>query len=95
MGRRTRIDAGAVGYRAQLPTPELPGAEALARLAMPVFVGLGAGSAVTDTAAAARRARTLPGATVRVWPDGTHSLPMQYPDALCAELAALIARQPG
>ena len=32
--------------------------------------------------AAAERARALPNATVRVWPDGTHSLPMEHPDEL-------------
>lgn len=89
------IDAGAAGYRAALPTPAQPDDAALARLTMPVFVGLGARSAVTDTDAAAARARTLPTATVRVWPDGTHSLPMQYPDELHEELTALLARRPG
>ncbi|NMD58065.1 MULTISPECIES: alpha/beta fold hydrolase [Tsukamurella] len=89
------IDAGAAGYRAALPTPAQPDAAALARLTMPVFVGLGGRSAVTDTAAAAARARALPDATVRVWPEGTHSLPMQYPDELHAELTALLARRPG
>ncbi|CAM3264547.1 alpha/beta fold hydrolase [Tsukamurella hominis] len=89
------IDAAAAGYRAALPTPVRPDDAALARLTMPVFVGLGGRSAVTDTAAAADRARALPNATVRVWPDGTHSLPMQYPDELLAELSALMARRPG
>ncbi|TWS22675.1 alpha/beta hydrolase [Tsukamurella sputi] len=89
------IDAGAAGYRAALPTPVQPDDAALARLTMPVFVGLGGRSAVTDTEAAAARARTLPNATVRVWPDGTHSLPMQYPDALHEDLEALLARRPG
>lgn len=89
------IDAGAAGYRAALPTPAQPDDAALARLTMPVFVGLGGRSAVTDTAAAAERARALPNATVRVWPDGTHSLPMEHPDELLAELSALIARRPG
>lgn len=84
------IDAGAAGYRAALPTPVRPDGAALARLTMPVFVGLGGRSAVTDTDAAAARARTLPNATVRVWPGGTHSLPMEYPDELLAELSDLI-----
>lgn len=76
------IDAAASGFRAKLPTPaRLSGAE-LAKLTMPVFVGLGARSAVTDAEAAARAARTLPNGTVQIWPDGTHSLPMQYPDEL-------------
>lgn len=88
------IDAGAAGYRAALPTPVQPDDAALAQLTMPVFVGLGGRSAVTDTAAAAERARTLPNATVRVWPDGTHSLPMEHPDELLAELSALMARRP-
>lgn len=88
------IDAAAAGFRAALPTPEQPDDAALARLTMPVFVGLGGRSAVTDTAAAAERARTLPNVTVRVWPDGTHSLPMQYPDEVLAELSAVQARRP-
>ena len=86
------IDAGAAGYRAALPTPvQLDNAD-LARLTMPTFVGLGARSAVTDTEAAARAARTLPNATVRLWPEGTHSLPMQYPDDLQAAWETLVAR---
>lgn len=92
----TMIDAGAAGYRAALPTPVQLDDAALARLSMPTFVGLGAQSAVTDTEAAARTARTLPNATVRVWPRGTHSLPMQYPDELQALWEALVdsERQP-
>ena len=86
------IDAGAAGYRAALPTPVQLDDAALARLTMPTFVGLGARSAVTDTEAAARAASTLPNATVRVWPGGTHSLPMQYPDDLHAEWQTLVAR---
>ena len=86
------IDAGAGGYRAALPTPARLDDAALARLTMPTFVGLGARSAVTDTEAAAQMARTLPNATVRVWPEGTHSLPMQYPDDLRAAWERLAAR---
>ncbi|MBS3695706.1 alpha/beta fold hydrolase [Rhodococcus qingshengii] len=87
------IDAGAAGYRAALPTPVQFDDAALARLSMPTFVGLGAQSAVTDAEAAARTARTLPNATVRVWPGGTHSLPMQYPDELHAMWEALVVRE--
>lgn len=85
------IDAGAAGYRAALPTPVRLDDAALARLTMPTFVGLGARSAVTDAEAAARVARSLPNATVRVWPAGTHSLPMQYPDELHSHWETLVA----
>ncbi len=89
------IDSAAAGYRAKLPAPNRLDDAELGRIALPVFVGLGGRSAVTDTAAAAERARTLPDATVRVWPDGTHSLPMEHPAELLAELSALVARRPG
>ncbi|BDH56429.1 alpha/beta fold hydrolase [Tsukamurella sp. PLM1] len=89
------VDSGTSGYVAKLPTPAVLDGAARARLTMPVFVGLGERSAMTDTAAAASAARRLPNATVRVWPDGTHSLPMQYPDELQAELAALRLRAGG
>lgn len=81
----------AAGYAAALPMPTRPDDDGLARLTMPVFVGLGGRSAVHDPVAAAGRARTLPDCTAVVWAAATHSLPMQVP----RELDAVLRENPG
>ncbi|WP_049825888.1 alpha/beta fold hydrolase [Tsukamurella paurometabola] len=86
------IDAATEGFRAKLPTPMQLTSDDLARLTMPTFVGLGAKSSVTDADAAARTAEKLPASTVRIWPEGTHSLPMQYPSELNQEVQQLFQR---
>ncbi len=86
------IDIGARQYSAHLPTPTVLTADQLAELTMPVYVGLGELSRMAGGTAAEDAARThLPDATTRVWPDTTHSLPMQVPEALDAELTAFWA----
>ncbi|MDL5160351.1 alpha/beta fold hydrolase [Actinomycetospora termitidis] len=85
------IAAGARHHAAKLPLPEQPSADDLARLTMPVFVGLAGRSEVHDGGAAAAAAeRDLPAATVRLWPDATHSLPMEEADEVDAALIALM-----
>lgn len=87
------IDVGAREYAAHLPTPTVLDDRRLAALSMPVYVGLGGRASLAGGEAAARTARThLPDATVTVWPDATHSLPMQEPDGLARDLLALWAR---
>ena len=83
------IDVGAREYSAQLPMPKVLDDSQLAALTMPVYVGIGGKDSLAGGAAAADKARThLPRATVKVWPDATHSLPMQVPEALGRELLA-------
>ncbi len=80
------ITRGATGYSATLPTPTPPSDDDLRGLAMPVYVALADGSPITGGTASLARAELLPHAQVRVWPDTTHSLPMQVADPLAAEL---------
>ncbi|GAB3624885.1 alpha/beta hydrolase [Mariniluteicoccus endophyticus] len=68
------IDAGSRHYSAAVPTPAPLTDEQLAALTMPVYVGLATRS--LSGGQAAGRARLIPHATVTVWPDTTHSLPM-------------------
>ena len=71
------IGAGAAHYRAQLPNPRLLTDAQLAALTMPVYVAIADRASLAGGSRAAARARQLPDATVEVWPDTTHSLPMQ------------------
>lgn len=79
------ITAGADHYAAQLPTPSVLTDEQLAGLRMPVYVALAEQDSLAG-AAAAERAGSLPNATVRTWPQTTHSLPMQVAEPLAEEL---------
>ena len=73
----TMINAGAAHYRAQLPNPRLLTDPQLDALTMPVYVAVADSHSLAGGPRAADRARQLPHATVEVWPDTTHSLPMQ------------------
>lgn len=79
------ITAGADHYAARLPTPQVLTDEQLRSFPMPVYVALADHDSLAG-AAAVERARRLPDATVRVWPDTTHSLPMQVAEPLAEEL---------
>lgn len=71
------IAAGMAHYAAAIPQPgPLDDAE-LARLTMPVYVALASTDSMAGGDAAAERAEALPDGTVQVWPDTTHSLPLQ------------------
>lgn len=70
------IDAAATGYSASLPTPSPLSDEQWQALDMPVRVDLGGQQSLSGAKAPERIRRLLPDATVTVWPDGTHSLPM-------------------
>lgn len=77
------IAAGTEHFAAALPTPRLLSAATSAPLAMPVYVAIASRDSLAGgERAAARARRLLPGATVTVWPDTTHSLPMQVPAEL-------------
>ncbi len=50
---------------------------------MPVYVGIAGKDSLAGGPAAAQTARTyLPTATVRTWPETTHSFPLQVPKEL-------------
>lgn len=80
------IAAGALHYSTELPTPGLLGDEDLASLAMPTYVAVAGDDSLAGGGTAAERARLIPDVTVAVWPGTTHSLPMEVPDELLADL---------
>lgn len=76
------IRAGTEHYRASLPQPAVMDADELASLSMPVYIALADHRSLAGGEAAEEAARGLPDGTVEVWPDSTHSLPMQHAGAL-------------
>lgn len=77
-------------YAPKKPTPEQLTPEQLRALRMRVYVAFAGRSLLWDAEGSARVARTLPRATVRVWPDASHSLPMEYPGELDAAVASFV-----
>lgn len=80
------IGAAAEHFIAALPTPRAMTNDQITRLTMPVYVALAASRSLAGGRRAAARAEQIPGGQVKVWPDTTHSLPMQVSTALDAEL---------
>lgn len=72
------IDVASQGYSAQLPMPRTLDDEQWRALDMPVRLDLGGRQSLSGADAADRIRVLLPDATVTVWPDGTHSLPMDH-----------------
>lgn len=81
------ISAGTEHYSADLPTPSPLTTEQAARLTMPVYVAVAGRDSLAGADAESSAAELLPGATVEVWPNATHSLPMQEAAALTPRLA--------
>lgn len=71
------IAAASEHYQAALPQPSPLTDDQLAQLTMPVYVAIASDHSLAGGQAAAERAGQLPHATVQIWPDTTHSLPMQ------------------
>ena len=80
------IAAASAHYSAQLPTPSPLTAEQAERLTMPVYLALAGKDSFAGTDAEANAAELLSGAEVEVWPEATHSLPMQEAGPLTARL---------
>lgn len=82
------IDDGTSYYISRLPQPRRISAEQMGAWTFPVYLALGGKSALHDAekglAVARESVKALSG---RIWPEGTHSLPMEYPgeidEALC------------
>ncbi|WP_040158269.1 alpha/beta fold hydrolase [Nigerium massiliense] len=85
------IDAAAAHYATALPLPRTLSDDEWRSLRMPVRVDLGGKASLSGDGAADRIRALLPGASVVVWPDATHSLPMQEKDRLDLELLAFWA----
>lgn len=77
-----------------LPNPSVLSDDELRGLSMPVYVAIASDSSLAGGDAAAERAALIPEAQVKVWPDTTHSLPMQVAPALDAELETFWAAHP-
>jgi pimeloyl-ACP methyl ester carboxylesterase len=89
------INVGAEGYSSSgLPNPVQLTDTELKSLPMPVYVGIASDSPLAGGEAGAEKARLIPDAQVKVWPDTTHSLPMQVAPALDAELETFWAAHP-
>lgn len=89
------IAVGSASYDSSgLPNPTLLGDDELTALPMPVYVAIASDSSLAGGTAAADRAQLIPDAKVKVWPDTTHSLPMQVAAALDAELETFWAAHP-
>jgi pimeloyl-ACP methyl ester carboxylesterase len=89
------IALGSQSYNSSgLPNPSMLSDEELKNLPMPVYVAIASDSSLAGGAAAAEKAQLIPDAQIKVWPDTTHSLPMQVAPALDAELEAFWAAHP-
>lgn len=87
------IAAGTNQFAARLPQPQQITPEQMRRWTMPVYVAMATNSALHDgtkaiTVAQAHVAQVQP----MLWPNATHSLPMEYPRPLDADLLAFMAR---
>jgi pimeloyl-ACP methyl ester carboxylesterase len=80
------IAAGSEHFSASLPQPAPLDDDQLQELTMPTYVAIADRDSLAGGGAAADRARRLPDGTVEVWPDTTHSLPMQVKDKLDSRL---------
>lgn len=90
----TMIDLGSRHFSAALPTPRPLDDADLVHLNMPVYVAIADKDSLAGGEAAAEKARqAIPHATVRVWPNTTHSLPFQVPQELGAELGSFWAAE--
>jgi pimeloyl-ACP methyl ester carboxylesterase len=77
-----------------LPSPSPLSEDQLKGLSMPVYVAIASNDSVAGGDSAARKAALIPDAQVKVWPDTTHSLPMQVAPELDAELEVFWAAHP-
>ncbi|MFE7509400.1 alpha/beta fold hydrolase [Promicromonospora sp. NPDC057488] len=89
------ISVGSESYSSSgLPSPSVLSDADLRALPMPVYVAIASDSSLAGGEAAAEKARLIPDAQVKIWPDTTHSLPMQVAPALDAELETFWATRP-
>ncbi|WP_080792669.1 alpha/beta fold hydrolase [Corynebacterium pacaense] len=82
------IDAAASGYAAAVPMPATLSDEQWRGMTVPLRVDIaGTSSLAGGEAAAARIRELLPSAQVHLWPDATHSLPMDEKEELGPQLS--------
>ena len=83
------VETGMRTFSSALPSPTYPGDDELRSVRIPVLALLGGRSAMHDAAKARARAeRLLPDVRVEVWPEASHALPAEYPEATAERLVA-------
>lgn len=82
------VDAGATHYSSTVLNPRTLTDQEWRSLSMPVRVDLASDKSLAGGAGAATRARSLELDLMTVWPNTTHSLPMQAAEPLGTELPA-------
>ncbi len=65
-------------FNTRVPQPTQITEDQLLSLTMPVYAAIGGKSGMHDPEAAAAVAKKINGSEVKIWPDGTHSLPMEF-----------------
>jgi len=86
------IASGVEHYAAKLPLPQQLSEEQLRGWAMPVFVAMAGNSAMHDGARGIAVAEAnVPDVQARLWPDATHSLPMEVAPELNAQIIEFLA----
>lgn len=86
------IAAGMEHYSTRLPAPTQFSPEQLQALTLPVYLALGSASAMHDAAKALEVAeQTVPNLRAKVWPGGTHSLPMEVEEPLGKQVLSFMA----
>ena len=79
------IKVASTEFSSSLPSPKTLSTEELKNINFPVYVALSDKSAITGKAAL-ESAKLIPNATVKVWENTTHSLPMEVKEELSKEL---------
>lgn len=87
------IDDGASYYISQLPGPDMISQDQMRNWNFPLYVAFADKSGVHDSLKAAKTAKeNLKKATVRIWKNASHSLPMEYPHELDQEIIGFIEK---
>ncbi|MDN5919583.1 MAG: alpha/beta fold hydrolase [Pseudonocardia sp.] len=83
------IESAMLTWSPALPLPSYPAEAELARIRVPVLVVLGGRTTVLDPERARRRAeRSLTDVRVEVWPQASHSLTGEFPEATAEAVLA-------
>lgn len=77
-------------FNTRVPQPTRISEDQLVALPMPVYVALGEKTAMHDPSTAAAMAKKIKNSQVKIWPNGTHSLPMEYAAEINQELLTFI-----
>lgn len=89
------IEAGMQHYRLRLPQPTRVDDDLLGTLAVPVLAIIAGESVMHDAQVAVETAeRSLPDATVRLYPGASHAVSGEAPDQIAADIAQFIAENP-